>query len=332
MFERFTGGARRVVVRAQEEARALKHNYIGTEHILLGVLADQEDVSSRALANAGISPDQVRQEVLRSVPEGESEPTGHVPFTPRAKKVLELSLREALQLRHNYIGTEHILLGILREGRGVAARALHARGADAARLRREVVRLTGTRDDAGEAAESSVGLATRPLHTPAAAEVLAAAEELASGSPIGSHHLLEALAHSHRSAAGHALAAAGVDVEVLAAALDDIDLAGTTDLTPAEEAARQTEIRVEGDAVHVVLRDPALVDRVRSVVEQLGGPVRGTDPVAGGLVTIHQAVVRYLERLARRLDPGDDPADQPQPGISAVVRQAVRSRLRRRRS
>ena len=121
MFERFTDRARRVVVLAQEEARLLNHNYIGTEHILLGLIHEGEGVAAKALESLGISLEAVRNQVEEIIGQGGSSPSGHIPFTPRAKKVLELSLREALQLGHNYIGTEHILLGLIREGEGVAA-------------------------------------------------------------------------------------------------------------------------------------------------------------------------------------------------------------------
>jgi ATP-dependent Clp protease ATP-binding subunit ClpC len=130
MFERFTDRARRVVVLAQEEARMLSHNYIGTEHILLGLIHEGEGVAAKALESLGISLEAVRAQVEEIIGQGQQAPSGHIPFTPRAKKVLELSLREALQLGHNYIGTEHILLGLIREGEGVAAQVLVKLGAD----------------------------------------------------------------------------------------------------------------------------------------------------------------------------------------------------------
>src|ERR1700730_13860067 len=141
MFERFTERARRVVVLAQEEARMLNHNYIGTEHILLGLIREGQGVAGRALESLGISLEAVRQQVEQIIGRGQQAPSGHIPFTPRAKKVLELSLREAQQLGHNYIGTEHILLGLLREGSGVAAQVLVKLGADLNRARQQVVRL-----------------------------------------------------------------------------------------------------------------------------------------------------------------------------------------------
>src|SRR5205085_5686767 len=141
MFERFTERARRVVVLAQEEARMLNHNYIGTEHILLGLAREGEGVAARALESLGISLEAVRQQVEEIIGRGQEAPSGHIPFTPRAKKVLELSLREALQLGHNYIGTEHILLGLIREGEGVAAQVLVKLGADLSRVRQQVIQL-----------------------------------------------------------------------------------------------------------------------------------------------------------------------------------------------
>ncbi|MFZ9697194.1 MAG: Clp protease N-terminal domain-containing protein, partial [Ilumatobacteraceae bacterium] len=141
MFERFTDRARRVVVLAQEEARLLNHSYIGTEHILLGLIHEGEGVAAKALESLSISLEAVRAQVEDIIGQGGSSPSGHIPFTPRAKKVLELSLREALQLGHNYIGTEHILLGLIREGEGVAAQVLVKLGADLGRVRQQVIQL-----------------------------------------------------------------------------------------------------------------------------------------------------------------------------------------------
>ena len=148
MFERFTDRARRVVVLAQEEARMLSHDYIGTEHILLGLIHEGEGVAATALESLGISLETVRQQVEEVIGRGREAPSGHIPFTPRAKKVLELSLREALQLGHNYIGTEHILLGLIREGDGVAAQVLVRLGADLNRVRQQVIELIS--DSPGE--------------------------------------------------------------------------------------------------------------------------------------------------------------------------------------
>jgi ATP-dependent Clp protease ATP-binding subunit ClpC len=158
MFERFTDRARRVVVLAQEEARMLNHNYIGTEHILLGLIHEGEGVAAKALESLGISLEGVRQQVEEIIGQGQQAPSGHIPFTPRAKKVLELSLREALQLGHNYIGTEHILLGLIREGEGVAAQVLVKLGADLNRVRQQVIQLLNgyqSKEPAGNASESA---------------------------------------------------------------------------------------------------------------------------------------------------------------------------------
>jgi hypothetical protein len=161
MFERFTDRARRVVVLAQEEARLLDHNYIGTEHILLGLIHEEEGIAAQALEALEISLDEVRAQVEEIIGRGPTEPAGHIPFTPRAKKVLEYSLREALQLGHNYIGTEHILLGLIREGEGVAAQVLVELGADLSRVRQQVIQLLsgyGSRSRRGAEAGATLGL------------------------------------------------------------------------------------------------------------------------------------------------------------------------------
>ena len=141
MFERFTDRARRVVVLAQEEARMLNHNYIGTEHLLLGLIGEGEGVAAKALESLGISLAAVRQQVEEIIGQGQQAPSGHIPFTPRAKKVLELADREARALGHDYVGTEHILLGLIREGDGVAAQVLVKLGADPNRVRQQVIQL-----------------------------------------------------------------------------------------------------------------------------------------------------------------------------------------------
>jgi ATP-dependent Clp protease ATP-binding subunit ClpC len=171
MFERFTDRARRVVVLAQEEARMLNHNYIGTEHILLGLIHEGEGVASKALESLGISLESVREQVQEIIGQGQQAPSGHIPFTPRAKKVLELSLREALQLGHNYIGTEHILLGLIREGEGVAAQVLVKLGADLNRVRQQVIQLiSGYQGKEGQS--TGVGGGVQQEGTPAGSLVL----------------------------------------------------------------------------------------------------------------------------------------------------------------
>jgi len=159
LFERFTDRARRVVVLAQEEARLLNHSYIGTEHILLGLIHEGEGVAAKALESLSISLESVRAQVEEIIGQGGSSPSGHIPFTPRAKKVLELSLREALQLGHNYIGTEHILLGLLREGEGVATQVLVKLGADLGKVRQQVIQLLSGYQGPAAKGESSSGSA-----------------------------------------------------------------------------------------------------------------------------------------------------------------------------
>src|SRR5690606_15050438 len=262
MFERFTNRARATVVHAQQESRLLRHSYIGTEHILLGLIRESDGLAAKALRALGVSLEEVRQQVLDIVGEGEGVPRGHIPFTPRAKKVLELSLREALQLKHNYIGTEHILLGLIREGEGVAAQILVNLGADLDRVRAEVIRQL-----AGYGEPGPEDVAASPRRTPAAEQAVAAAARLAGGSPMGSHHLLEALVLSEDSAAGKALAALGIDPDTLAAKIDEIGIDGTSDLTEEEAAARQMEIRLEEEEVRIVLRDQATRELAHAVVE-----------------------------------------------------------------
>src|SRR6187397_2260251 len=171
MFERFTDRARRVVVLAQEEARMLNHNYIGTEHILLGLIHEGEGVAAKALESLGISLEAVRQKVEEIIGHGQQSPSGHIPFTPRAKKVLELSLREALQINHSYIGTEHILLGLIREGEGVAAQVLVKLGADLNRVRNQVLQLLSG-SPSKESAEGSSGGRSTEAGTPSTSLVL----------------------------------------------------------------------------------------------------------------------------------------------------------------
>jgi ATP-dependent Clp protease ATP-binding subunit ClpA len=174
MFERFTDRARRVVVLAQEEARLLNHNYVGTEHLLLGLIHEGQGVAARALELLGIRLEAVRAQIEEIVGRGQMAPTGHIPFTPRAKKVLELSLREAKQLGHNYIGTEHILLGLLREGEGVAAHVLVKLGADLSRARGQVIGLLS-----GDAGTEEAAARTRLVRMTVPDDLLEAQEQFA---------------------------------------------------------------------------------------------------------------------------------------------------------
>jgi len=199
MFERFTDRARRVVVLAQEEARMLNHNYIGTEHILLGLIHEGEGVAAKALEALNITLGAVREQVQEIIGQGQQAPTGHIPFTPRAKKVLELSLREALQLGHNYIGTEHILLGLIREGEGVAAQVLGKLGADPQAVRQQVIQLISGYQGGKETAGAGVSSGGQSEGVPAGSVVLdqfgrnltAAAREGKLDPVIGREHEME---------------------------------------------------------------------------------------------------------------------------------------------
>jgi ATP-dependent Clp protease ATP-binding subunit ClpC len=172
VFQRFTDRARRVVVLAQDEARRLDHDYIGTEHLLLGLIREEDGVAAKALGAVRISLPEVRQYVEASIGRGERPPVGYIPFTPRAKTVLELALREALQLGHKYIGTEHILLGLVREGEGVAAQVLEKRGATMDRVRQTVIQLLSgyTGEPLGTGVEQESELTSHVAGTGASAE------------------------------------------------------------------------------------------------------------------------------------------------------------------
>jgi ATP-dependent Clp protease ATP-binding subunit ClpA len=319
MFERFTGQARHVVVSAQEEARVLDHNYIGTEHLLLGLLAAADSVAGVSLNALGYTHDEVRAEVEAKVGRGKPPPGGHLPFTPRAKKVLELALREALQLKHNYIGTEHILLGMLREGEGVGAQVL-AEKHSLDRIRGEV--LTRLDSPAGHEAHGAA-------RTPAAHDVLALAAELAGEAAVGSHHILEAILQQPDSAAAKVLTDAGVDLDQLATKLDEVSTEDTADDTPEQAAARQLELSVTEETVTVVLRDSGSLELGKQIVELNGGPLVARGPQLDLLVRLWTVVNGWLAATARALAP-------PPEGSPEVTEQlfgrGVRSRFRRRRA
>jgi ATP-dependent Clp protease ATP-binding subunit ClpA len=284
MFERFTANARRAVVTAQEEARELNHNYIGTEHILLALLRhpdallnEESAIAPAVLEDFGMSREGVRKEVIDKVGIGKGKAkTGHIPFTPRAKKVLELALREALQLHHNYIGTEHILLGLIREDEGVAVQIMR-KHADLLALRAAVL----DRVPAGEGEEGRLAAATgtllrrvRARHwsprdsadvgdvvgaTPATDATLTEAARLAGGAPVGSHHLLLAALADPNSAAARTLAGLGVDLDQARESLRTADVTGTTDEPPEEAGRRQMSLQVADETLTVVIVDPVLV-------------------------------------------------------------------------
>jgi len=292
-----------VVVLAQEEARLLNHNYIGTEHILLGLIHEHEGVAAKTLEQLGISLEAVRAKVEAIIGEGGGAPTGHIPFTPRAKKVLELSLREALQLGHNYIGTEHVLLGLIREGEGVGAQVLVNLGADLSAVRQEVIQqLSGYKMATPGTGFGPSGRMTRD--TPAAARAAVEARRLAGSSPVGSHHYLLGLLQQHDSIAAKALEQLGVTAETLQQRLADIEPAGTSDETPEEAGARRIGMRVEGKLVMLEIDDPALAEALeKAMVGRKVRVIKGTDPEAeaAGFTNLWSAVSRSIEDLTRRL-------------------------------
>ena len=321
MFERFTAKARSSVVAAQEEARRLGHGYIGTEHLLLGLLSEPESIGARALAQLGIGVESGRAAVEGLVGSGEGAPNGHIPFTSRAKKTLELSLREALALGHNYIGTEHILLGLAREGDGVAAQILTEQGATPERIRAMVTSLLG-------APPSLVAGSTQQRRTAGAEAVMSTAAELAGSSALASQHLLEAISLVEDSLGSRVLHSFGVTAQGIATRIDDFGTEGTSDASPEDLAASRMELRVDGDEVTIVLRDAATVELVKDLVGRTGNPLSGNDAGTSPLTGLWQANRDALQQLSARVIPASGDASTAGSG----VRDALRQRLSRRRS
>jgi ATP-dependent Clp protease ATP-binding subunit ClpA len=328
MFERFTSRARHVVVLAQEEARRLHHNYIGTEHILLGLLGEPDGVAGVVLAGFGISLESARGEVAAIVSPGTTAPSGHIPFTPRAKKTLELALREAVHLQHNYIGTEHILLGLIREGEGVAAQIL-LQHADFLAIRRAVIdRLPAAsaepggrgrrwlrRRGAAEPAEPGAPAEQAELNaTPAADTTLSEAARLAGAQPVGSHHLLLAALADPDTAAARALSTLGVDLDQAKDALRGADITGTSDELPEDAGRRQMVIQVSGERLTIEAADPVIIEAGRAALRALGdqasppGTIRGDLPASAGLSAVWQALHDSLQAIQRQ---AAQPADAP---------------------
>jgi ATP-dependent Clp protease ATP-binding subunit ClpA len=248
MFERFTDRARRVLVLAQNEASNLNHNFIGTEHLLLALAREGQGVAAKALEELGVSPDIVRARVLEVIGPSATPASGEAPFTPRSKTVLEQALRQALNLGHNYIGTEHLLLGIVAEGEGVAAQILIAQGLTLGMVREKVMSLL-----------SRVGSAAAPSSaTPAAARVRGAAGSAAKGEVLGSQHFLLALLADERSLAQRVLASLGVTLEAVQKRIDELGTTGTDD-----EVRPPFTATASGGEVVIRVEDPTLADRVR---------------------------------------------------------------------
>ena len=333
MFERFTNRARHVVVLAQEEARRQQHNYIGTEHVLLGLLGEPDGLASRVLERFGMSLDSTRDEVKAIVGTGNETVKGHIPFTPRAKKILELALREALQLHHNYIGTEHILLGVIREGEGVGAQILKQHSADLMPIRMAVLDLLSAVPTAatrgprwlrrrvssvagpGEAPEPGESAELRT--TPAADTSLSEAARLAGSQPVGSHHLLLAALGDPDTAAARALAALGVDLDQAREALRHADVTGTSDEQPEEAGRRQMLIRVTDNKLTIEATDPVIVALGGAALHALGekadppDTIRGDLPVSASLANVWQALHDCLGAIQRHATLPTEPPGSP---------------------
>jgi ATP-dependent Clp protease ATP-binding subunit ClpC len=336
MFERFTNRARRVIVLAQEEARGLNHNYIGTEHLLLGLL-EPGGIAAQALSRFGMTQTGTRDEVTARVSRGSGSSSGRIPFTPRAKKVLELSLREALSLHHNYIGTEHILLGLVREGEGVTAQILTEHAGDLTAVRQAVLDLLPAAEalhgrrwlrrrnvtlDVSEADEpDEMGEPGGMRTTPAADAGLAEAARLAEGQPVGSHHLLLAALADPDSVAAKTLTALGVNLDEAREALRHAEVTGTSDEQPEERGRRHMAVRVTGGGLVLEVTDPALQALAQAAVEALGdqapepGTIPGGLPVGGSLAQVWLALRDSLEDIRERAaggsrEPGDSSAQE----------------------
>jgi len=317
MFERFTDKARHVVVLAQEEARGFQHNYIGTEHLLLGVLGEPTGIGGRALTGFGLSLPDVREEVLARIGPGQQRLDGHIPFTPRAKKVLEFALREAIALQHNYIGTEHVLLGLVREGDGVGAQiiAAHAPEPVAVRVRMAVLDLLPTasvepgrrwlrRQHARSAGDET---ASAQLDTtPAADTTLSEAARLAGSHPVGSQHLLLAALADPDSAAARVLTTLGVDLDQAKDALRAVDITGTSDESPQDAGRRSMRIRATETQVTVEATDPALIHLARAAIDALADEaedpdtIRGDLPLSVSVGNVWRALYDSLDDIRRR--------------------------------
>jgi len=323
MFERFSGSGRQVVVLAQDEARRFNHNYIGTEHLLLGLLAEPSGVARRVLTAAGVTLDNARAQVEAAVGMGKRAPNGHIPFTPSAKKVLELALREALSLRHDYIGTEHLLLGLIREHDGLGVRLLKEADVDLLSLRMRVLDLAPPGDPAESKRrpfwvrsrhEAPVVANAGDVRTTAATDAsLDEARRLAGGGAVGSHHLLLATLSDSTSAAAKALGSLGIDLDQARSALRDIDVAGTTDELPEEAGRRQLVMRNTGSSLVIETTDRALIARADAVFALLGAhEIRGDDERSRGFAEIWRAWQESLQATAERADAASAAGPAPQ--------------------
>jgi ATP-dependent Clp protease ATP-binding subunit ClpA len=326
VFERFTQRARQVVVLAQDEARAFRHTTIGTEHILLGLLREEEGLAARVLQSLDITVDEVRAQVVRIAGEGDEVPRGQIPFTPRAKKVLELALREALFLRHNYIGTEHILLGLTRENEGVAAQILLDLGADADKIRNEITRMLDRASRVQPAADMGD---LHERYTTRARRVITIAREEAKGlrhDYIGTEHILLGLLDEEEGLAARVLGSLDITVEEVRAQVARIVGRGDSatgdqlPLTPRTKKVLELALREalslghnyigtehillglvregEGVAARILLDFDADAEKIRNqVIQMLSGPGRrGQAPAPARVPSPRPAIEYRIER------------------------------------
>jgi len=317
MFERFSSEARQVVVLAQEESRRLSHNYIGTEHLLLGLLAQPSGVARQALDAFGVTLDNARLLVEAAVGRGKRQPSGHIPFTPHAKKVLELGLREAVQLRSDHIGTEHLLLGLIREKEGLGPRVLTESDVDLLALRVQVLDLLPPAPlsesrrwlfwPRSRAATDVEAGAASPIRTTGATDAtLDEARRLAGEAAVGSHHLLLATLNDPHSAAAKALGTLGVDLEQARSVLRSVDLVGTTDELPEEAGRRQLAVHLRGAVLTLETTDDALVALARKAFDAAGAAddtIKGDDPRSRGFGDLWQAWHVSLQATADAAGP-----------------------------
>jgi ATP-dependent Clp protease ATP-binding subunit ClpC len=280
-------------------------------------------MATKVLRQLGYTKEIGQADIAAMIEPGTDERGGHIPFTPRAKKTLELALREALQLHHNYIGTEHILLALVREGEGIGAQALAQRIKPISKIKAAVLAMSAGSDD--------TPASPWPTGTQATEDTVSTASALAGGAPVGSHHLLEAMLRAENSMAARVLRELGVDPDAVAAKIDELDPETTTDANPEEAAARKMEIRLVDDEVHLILRDAATVTIAKQVTELADGPIQGAGPVAGLFIPLWRATNQLLLEIQRLLEPeSDDDAESSTSNVAKFMRTVLAPRLRRR--
>jgi len=315
MFQRYNPHARRVMVRSEREARALGHNYIGTEHLLLGLLTETAGTAARALDSVGITDEATRDLVIAEVGHNNTPAPEHIPFTPRMKKTLEMALREGSELSHDYIGTEHLLLGMLRVQDSRGTDLLHRQGVEPATARQAVLDLLARarRDERPRRPDwlrpqPDIAAADAPRTTQAAYRSLEVAGHYAGAEAVGSHHLLLASLSDPLSAAVKALTNIGIDPDTARQALRDVDVTGTSDELPEQAGRRLFQLRVSETTLVVETTDPVLVEQAHATLASLDQPTRDTGLIRGdldactSLADVWQALRLSLKDIQRRAE------------------------------